>query len=76
MKEEITENYLNVLRHRINKSDVPDIDRLKKIAPFIPKKELKSYVQKAKSAYSSLLGNNTKQSNKIATPQGQINGNR
>ena len=55
----ITENYLKVLRHRIQKSKTPRVEHLKKIASLVPeqvtKSEFKSYVQKAKKSYDELL---------------------
>lgn len=59
-------NILRVTKHRLNKQDVPDYKRLKRICALLSKQELKAYVDKAKQAYQSLLSeNNTTTSKKI-----------
>jgi len=58
-KQTITENYLKVLRHRVQKSKTPRLEHLKKLATLVPnqvsKTEFKAYVQKAKKSYDELL---------------------
>ena len=55
----ITENYLKVLKNRVQKAKTPKIEHLKKLATLVPnqvsKSEFKSYVKKAKKSYDDLL---------------------
>lgn len=51
----ITKNNINVIKHRLSKDEVPNFNRLKRIARHIPQKDLKEYIKKAKKSYDELL---------------------
>ena len=55
--KEISEKYANVLKHRIRKSSLPNVEQLKKLAMsgFTTKKELKGYINTAKRSYDDVL---------------------
>lgn len=55
MKNTITENNINVIRHRLSKDEVPNYNRLKRVAGYISQKELKELIKKAKKSYDDLL---------------------
>ena len=68
MKTQISKEYAKVIIHRLNRSEVPSIERLRKVAPHITKKELRGYINKAKRAYDALLHqNDTKKNHKQST---------
>lgn len=66
-KIEITEKYANVLKHRLNRSKLPNFSQLEKLAKsgHSTKKEIRVYVSKAKASYDSLLNINSTTSQKL-----------
>jgi len=68
----ISKKYANVLKHRLNKAETPLYEQIRKLAlsGYVPKKELKTYIQKAKKQYDALLYiNNTKTKGATTSPQ-------
>lgn len=55
--KKITENYALVLKHRLRKSSLPNIEQLKKLAMsgLTTKKELQGYIKIAKRSYDDVL---------------------
>jgi hypothetical protein len=57
--ENLTKNYVRVLKHRLKKSKVPDFFKLLKIQKYISENEFTALVYKAINSYQTLIENTT-----------------